>query len=91
MQGSVTRGVLSARRIRCLPFYQADFGNWTDKDKVFHVQAMKACCGRRGVAPLILNLDTKWRGKFDNEDGGGIGVTTGPDVLPFHSIRVLNF
>jgi len=58
----VTSGVLPARRIGCLPFYQADFDNWTAKGKVFPVQAMRACSGSGGVAPLILNHDTKlWR------------------------------
>jgi len=92
MQVSVTRGVLPARRISCLPFYQADFGNWTAKGNVFPVQAMKACSGRKGVAPLILNLDIKWRrNNLIMGADGGIGVATGPGLLPVHSIRVLDF
>jgi len=31
------------------------------KGEVVHVYAMKACMGRRGIAPLILNLGTRWR------------------------------
>ena len=31
------------------------------KDKVFSVQTMKAYGGSRGIAPLILNVNTKWR------------------------------
>jgi hypothetical protein len=29
--------------------------------KFFPVHAMKACRRRRGIAPLILNLSTRWR------------------------------
>ena len=58
MQRSVTEGVLPARRISCLPFYQAEFDNWTAMCKV-SVSSLKACIGSRGVAPPILNLDTK--------------------------------
>jgi hypothetical protein len=29
--------------------------------EVFYVHAMKACRGRRGIAPLILHLGTKCR------------------------------
>jgi len=33
----------------------------TQKGKVFPVQAIKAYMGRRGTAPIILNLGTRWR------------------------------
>ena len=91
MQISVTRGVLPARTISCLPFYQADFDNWTAKGNVFPVQAMKACSGSRGVALLVLNLDTKWRrNNLIMRAEGGIGGACGPGLLPVHSIRVLD-
>jgi hypothetical protein len=91
MQISVTRGVLSARRISCLPFHQIDFDNWTAKCTVFLFQAMKACGGSTGVAPLILNLDTKWRRNnlFMGAEGG-ILVAGGPGLLPVRSIRILD-
>jgi len=43
------------------------------------------------VTPLILNLDTKWRRNslFMGAEGG-IGVATGPGLLPVHSMRVLD-
>jgi hypothetical protein len=31
------------------------------KGKVITINAMKACMGRRGTAPFILNLGTRWR------------------------------
>jgi hypothetical protein len=31
------------------------------KDKVFPVHAMKTYRGRRGTAPLVLNIGTRWR------------------------------
>jgi hypothetical protein len=86
MQISVSRGVLHARRISCLPFYQADFNNWMAKFIVFPVQVMKACCGSRGVAPLTLNLDTN---NLLMGAEGGLGVARGPGLLPVHSVRVL--
>jgi hypothetical protein len=53
---------------------------------------MKASSGSRGVAPLILNLDTKWeKNNLIMGAEGGIGVATEPGLLPVHSIRVLNF
>ena len=33
------------------------------KSKGVHVHTIKACRGRRGIAPLILNLGTRWRWK----------------------------
>jgi hypothetical protein len=59
----VTRGVLPARRISCFLYYESDCGNWTAKGIVFRFLAMKACSGRRGVAPLILILDNKRKRK----------------------------
>ena len=43
------------------------------------------------MAPLILTLDTKWRRNnlFMGAEGG-IGVATGPGLLPVHCIRVLD-
>jgi len=87
----VTTGILPARRISCLPFYQANFENWTAKGTVFPVQATKAWSGSRGVVPLILNLDTKWsRNDLYIVAERGIGVATGPGLLPVYSIRVLD-
>jgi hypothetical protein len=40
------------------------------KDKVFSVQTMKACRGSRGIAPLILNVNTKWRKPLHRRLGG---------------------
>jgi hypothetical protein len=34
------------------------------KAEVFPVQAVKAYGGSRGIAPLILNLGTRWRLDF---------------------------
>jgi len=43
------------------------------------------------VAPLILNLNTKWRrNNLIMGAEGGIGVATGPGLLPAHSMRVLD-
>ena len=41
---------------------------------------MKACSGSRGVTPLILNLDTKWRRNNLFMEGGG-----GGSLAPAHS------
>jgi hypothetical protein len=31
------------------------------KKKKFHVNAMKAYRGRKGIAPVILDIGTRWR------------------------------
>ena len=55
------------------------------------VSSLKACSGSRGVAPLILNLDTKlWRNNLFMGVEGGISVATGPGLLPVQSIRDLD-
>ena len=43
------------------------------------------------MVPLILNLDTKWsRNDLYIVAERGIGVATGPGLLPVYSIRVLD-
>jgi hypothetical protein len=48
-------------RSTSVPQHRTAYMHLKGKGEVFPVHAMKAYRGRRGIAPLLLNLSTRWR------------------------------